>query len=151
MIPNVIVVNRIAIGRGEWFGTGLGGSIQKLFYLPHAGNDFLIAIVGEELGAVGIFTVLALFSVFLYRVFFISRRALRLGHRFSAFLAQGIGMLMAFQAAVHIGVNTGLLPTKGLTLPLMSYGGSSMLSCMAAVGLLFAVDRETRPRPGGRR
>ena len=141
----------IAIGRGEWFGTGLGGSIQKLFYLPHAGNDFLIAIVGEELGAVGIFTVLALFSVFLYRVFFISRRALRLGHRFSAFLAQGIGMLMAFQAAVHIGVNTGLLPTKGLTLPLMSYGGSSMLSCMAAVGLLFAVDRETRPRPGGRR
>ncbi len=141
----------IAIGRGEWFGTGLGGSIQKLFYLPHAGNDFLIAIVGEELGAVGIFTVLALFSVFLYRVFYISRRALRLGHRFSAFLAQGIGMLMAFQAAVHIGVNTGLLPTKGLTLPLMSYGGSSMLSCMAAVGLLFAVDRETRPRPGGRR
>ncbi len=141
----------IAIGRGEWFGAGLGGSIQKLFYLPHAGNDFLIAIIGEELGAMGIFTVLGLYSVFLYRVFYISRRALRLGQRFSAFLAQGIGMLMAFQAAVHIGVNTGLLPTKGLTLPLMSYGGSSMLSSMAAIGLLLAVDRQSRPQPGGRR
>jgi cell division protein FtsW len=141
----------IAIGRGEWFGTGLGASIQKLFYLPHAGNDFLIAIVGEELGAVGIFAVLGLFGLFLFRVFAISRRALKLGQRFPAFLAQGIGMLMALQASVHIGVNTGLLPTKGLTLPMMSYGGSSMLSTMAAIGLLLAVDRQSRPHPGGRR
>ncbi len=141
----------IAIGRGEWFGSGLGGSIQKLFYLPHAGNDFLIAIVGEELGAVGIFSVLALFALFLFRVFAIARRALKLGNRFSGFLAQGIGILVTLQAMVHIGVNTGLLPTKGLTLPLMSYGGSSMISSMAAVGLLLAIDRQNRPRLRGDR
>lgn len=141
----------IAIGRGEWFGSGLGGSIQKLFYLPHAGNDFLIAIVGEELGAAGIFSVLALFALFLFRVFAIARRALKLGNRFSGFLAQGIGILVTLQAMVHIGVNTGLLPTKGLTLPLMSYGGSSMLSSMAAVGLLLAIDRQNRPRLRGDR
>ncbi len=138
----------IAIARGEWFGTGLGASIQKLFYLPHAGNDFLIAIIGEELGAIGILTVLALFSILLWRVFAISRRALNSGLRFSGFLAQGIGMLLTIQAAVHIGVNTGLLPTKGLTLPMMSYGGSSILSSMAAIGLVLAVDKQTRARPG---
>ncbi len=141
----------IAIGRGEWFGTGLGSSIQKLFYLPHAGNDFLIAIIGEELGAVGIFGVLILFVLLLFRAFVISNRALNLGQRFSGFLAQGIGVLIALQAVVHIGVNTGLLPTKGLTLPLLSYGGSSMLSSMAAIGLLFAIDRQTQPQPRGRR
>jgi len=141
----------IAIGRGEWFGMGLGSSIQKLFYLPHAGNDFLIAIVGEELGAAGIFSVLALFALLLIRSFAISRRALLLGNRFSGFLAQGIGLLITLQAGVHIGVNTGLLPTKGLTLPMMSYGGSSMLSSMAAIGLLFAIDRQCRPQPRRRR
>lgn len=139
----------IAIGRGEWFGVGLGNSIQKLFYLPHAGNDFLIAIIGEELGAVGIFGVLTLFALFLFRAFAISRRAFQLGHRFSGFLAQGISLLFILQAGVHVGVNTGLLPTKGLTLPLMSYGGSSMLSSMVAVGLLFAVDRQSRLRRRG--
>ena len=137
----------IAIGRGEWFGTGLGSSIQKLFYLPHAGNDFLIAVIGEELGAAGIFCVLVLFALFVFRAFVISRRAHNLGHRFAGFLAQGIGVLISIQAIVHIGVNTGLLPTKGLTLPLMSYGGSSILCTMMAVGLLLAVDRQTRPRP----
>ena len=136
----------IAIGRGEWFGTGLGSSIQKLFYLPHAGNDFLIAIIGEELGAIGIFAVIILFVLLLFRSFSIGRRALQLGHRFPGFLAQGIGVIVALQAAVHIGVNTGLLPTKGLTLPMMSYGGSSMLSSLVAVGLLFAIDRQTRPQ-----
>lgn len=141
----------IAIGRGEWFGTGLGSSIQKLFYLPHAGNDFLIAIIGEELGATGIFTVLALFALLLFRAFSISRRALQLGQRFSGFLAQGIGLLLALQAGVHIGVNTGVLPTKGLTLPMMSYGGSSMLSSMAALGLLMAIDRQSRPQLRERR
>ena len=141
----------IAIGRGEWFGIGLGGSIQKLFYLPHAGNDFLIAVVGEELGAVGIFSVLGLFALFLFRVFAIARRALNLGQRFSGFLAQGIGILITLQAFVHIGVNTGLLPTKGLTLPMMSYGGSSMLSSLAAVGLLLAIDRHSRPQFRGNR
>ncbi len=138
----------IAIGRGEWFGVGLGSSIQKLFYLPHAGNDFLIAIIGEELGAVGIFAVLMLFALLLFRAFAISRRALQSGYRFSGFLAQGISLLFILQAGVHVGVNTGLLPTKGLTLPLMSYGGSSMLSSMLAVGLLFAIDRQSRQRQG---
>lgn len=137
----------IAIGRGEWFGIGLGNSIQKLFYLPHAGNDFLIAIIGEELGAVGILTVLSLYLLFVVRAFAVSRRALLLGQRFAGFVAQGVGILISFQAIVHIGVNTGLLPTKGLTLPLMSYGGSSMLSTMAAIGLLLAVDRQSRPQP----
>jgi cell division protein FtsW len=141
----------IAIGRGEWFGMGLGSSIQKLFYLPHAGNDFLVAIIGEELGAAGIFSVLALFALLLFRSFVISRRALLLGNRFSGFLAQGIGLLITLQAGVHIGVNTGLLPTKGLTLPMMSYGGSSMLSSMVAVGLLFAIDRQCRPQSRRRR
>ena len=136
----------IAIGRGEWFGAGLGSSIQKLFYLPHAGNDFLIAIVGEELGAIGIFSVLGLFLVFLFRTFSIARQALELGYRFQGFLAQGLGVLLVIQAAVHIGVNTGLLPTKGLTLPMMSYGGSSMLSSMVAIGLILAVNRQVRTR-----
>ena len=141
----------IAIGRGEWFGIGLGSSIQKLFYLPHAGNDFLVAVIGEELGAAGILSVLGLFILFLFRVFAIARRALNLGHRFSGFLAQGIGILITLQAFVHIGVNTGLLPTKGLTLPLMSYGGSSMLSSLVAVGLLMAIDRHSRPQMRGDR
>ena len=141
----------IAIGRGEWFGTGLGSSIQKLFYLPHAANDFLIAIIGEELGAVGIFSVLGLFLLLLLRTFAISRRALELGYRFPGFLAQGLGVLLAIQAAVHIGVNTGLLPTKGLTLPMMSYGGSSMLGSLTAIGLILAVDRQSRPSSRNRR
>ncbi len=148
----------IAIGRGEWFGAGLGSSIQKLFYLPHAGTDFLVAVIGEELGAAGIFAILMLFALLLWRAFAIARRAHYLGQRFGGFLAQGIGLLLALQAAIHIGVNTGLLPTKGLTLPLVSYGGSSMLSNMLAVGLLLAVDRRCRAdlgrrvqRPGGAR
>lgn len=137
----------IAIGRGEWFGIGLGSSIQKLFYLPHAGNDFLIAVVGEELGATGIFSVLILFGVLLWRSFAIASRALDQGHRFAGFLAQGIGLLLCLQAIIHISVNTGLLPTKGLTLPLMSYGGSSMLTSMLAIGMLLAIDRQCRPMP----
>lgn len=141
----------IAIGRGEWFGVGLGNSIQKLFYLPHASNDFLVAIIGEELGAAGIFGVLALFGLLLFRAFVISHKALQLGYRFSGFLAQGIGVFLALQAGIHIGVNIGLLPTKGLTLPMVSAGGSSILISMVAVGLLFAVDRQGRPLPGGRR
>ncbi len=134
----------IAIGRGEWFGAGLGNSIQKLFYLPHAGTDFLIAVIGEELGAVGIFAVLILYALLLWRAFLIAGRALDDGDHFAGLLAHGLGLLIALQAAIHIGVNTGLLPTKGLTLPLMSYGGSSMLCNMFAIGLLFSIDRHTR-------
>ena len=143
-----LVQSLIAIGRGEWFGTGLGSSIQKLSYLPHAGNDFLIAIIGEELGAIGIFCVLLLFAMLLFLALVIGQRALGQGYRFCGFLAQGTGVILALQAAVHTGVNTGLLPTKGLTLPLMSYGGSSLLSSMAAVGLLFATSRHTRLQSG---
>jgi len=134
----------IAVGRGEWFGAGLGNSIQKLFYLPHAETDFLAAVIAEELGAAGVFAVLALYALMLWRAFAIGWRARAQGHMFAAGLAQGIGVLFTLQAAVHVGVNTGRLPTKGLTLPLMSYGGSSLLCSMAAVGLLFAADRETR-------
>jgi len=143
-----LVQSLIAIGRGEWFGTGLGSSIQKLSYLPHAGNDFLIAIIGEELGAIGIFCVLSLFAVLLFLTLVIGQQALAQGHRFAGLLAQGTGVILALQAAVHTGVNTGLLPTKGLTLPLMSYGGSSLLSSMAAIGLLFAISRHTRLQSG---
>ncbi len=143
-----LVQSLIAIGRGEWFGTGLGSSIQKLSYLPHAGNDFLIAIIGEELGAIGIFCVLSLFATLLFLTLVIGQQAVAQGHRFSGLLAQGTGVIFALQAAVHTGVNTGLLPTKGLTLPLMSYGGSSLLSSMAAIGLLFAISRHTRLQSG---
>lgn len=141
----------IAVGRGEWFGSGLGASIQKLFYLPHAGTDFLVAVIAEELGAVGIFCVLILYVVLLWRAFVIGARALQQGEYFGGFLAQGIGLLLAVQAGIHIGVNIGILPTKGLTLPLMSYGGSSMLCAMAAVGILFSVDRRVRMGPDPRR
>ncbi len=146
-----LVQSLIAIGRGEWFGAGLGSSIQKLSYLPHAGNDFLIAIIGEELGAIGIFCVLSLFAALLFLALVIGQQALERGFWFSGLLAQGTGVILVFQAAVHTGVNTGLLPTKGLTLPLMSYGGSSLLSSMAAVGLLFAISRHTRLRSGAGR
>ncbi len=146
-----LVQSLIAIGRGGWFGTGLGGSIQKLSYLPHAGNDFLIAIIGEELGAIGIFCVLSLFAMLLFLALVIGQRALAQGYYFCGFLAQGTGFILALQAALHTGVNTGLLPTKGLVLPLMSYGGSSLLANMAAVGLLCAVSRRTRLQLGGGR
>ena len=139
----------IAIGRGEWLGAGLGNSIQKLRHLPHANTDFLVAVIGEELGAAGIFGVLILFAVLLWRAFVISERAFGCGERFAGLLAQGAGLLLAIQAAVHIGVNTGLLPTKGLTLPLVSYGGSSMLASMAAAGLLLAADRCARQAARG--
>ena len=136
----------IAFGRGEWMGVGLGASIQKLYYLPHASNDFLLAVVAEELGLIGVCMVVALFGIVLWRAFAIARRAERLGLFYAARLAEGMSLLLAVQAMINMGVNMGLLPTKGLTLPLMSYGGSSMLATSFALGLLFAVDRATQPR-----
>jgi cell division protein FtsW len=133
----------IAIGSGSWFGVGLGGSVQKLFYLPEAHNDFLFAVLAEELGLVGIAVVLALFGVFLWRSFAIARAAEAAGQSFGAYVAYGVGVWISLQAFVNMGVNMGLLPTKGLTLPFMSYGGSSMLVSCAAVGLLLRVHRET--------
>lgn len=136
----------IAIGRGEIFGVGLGASIQKLYYLPHANNDFILAVIGEELGLLGIVLVIALFALLLHRALLIARSAELVGRIFEARLAQGIGFLLVFQAMINIGVNLGVLPTKGLTLPFISYGGSSMLVCCVAMGLLFAVNRQTQMR-----
>ncbi len=133
----------IALGRGEWLGVGLGGSIQKLFYLPEAHTDFLFSVIGEELGLLGVVTVIILFAVLVWRAFLIGAHAEVKGRPFAAFLAYGLGIWFGLQAFVNIGVNMGLLPTKGLTLPLMSYGGSSMVVMGAALGLLFRVQRET--------
>lgn len=141
----------IAFGRGEGFGVGLGVSIQKLSYLPHASNDFILAVIAEELGFVGVLAVMALFGALLWRTFQISRRAERSGQLFAARLAQGLGLLLVLQAMVNMGVNMGVLPTKGLTLPLMSYGGSSLLASCLAIGLLLIVERESRPRAGSSR
>lgn len=149
----------IAFGRGEWFGVGLGGSIQKLFYLPEAHTDFVFAVLAEELGLFGGLVVVGLFVMLVWRAFVIAREAQYYGQFFAAYLAYGIALWIAMQAFINLGVNMGLLPTKGLTLPLMSYGGSSMLATCIAVGLLLRVDIETRiarrestslPHGGGR-
>lgn len=139
----------IAFGRGEWFGVGLGASVQKLYYLPAAHTDFLFAVTAEEFGLLGVITVLVLFGIVIIRAFVISKEAERSGLLYSARLAQGIGLLIGIQAMINMGVNMGLLPTKGLTLPFMSYGGSSMIISLIAVGLLFMVERETRRHAWG--
>lgn len=136
----------IAVGRGEIFGVGLGASIQKLYYLPHANNDFILAVIGEELGLVGIVLVIGLYALLLQRALKISRTAELIGKVYASRLAQGVGFLIVFQAVINIGVNLGVLPTKGLTLPFISYGGSSMFVCCIAMGLLFGVDRQNRIR-----
>lgn len=134
----------IAFGRGEWSGVGLGASVQKLFYLPAAHTDFLLAIVAEELGVLGVLAVIALFAIFVARAFMIAKQAERAGAMYGARLAQGIGLLIGMQAMVNMGVNMGVLPTKGLTLPFMSYGGSSVLVCCALAGMLLRIERDTR-------
>ena len=134
----------IAIGRGELFGVGLGESVQKLFYLPEAHTDFLFAVLAEELGLMGILTIIALFTILVWRAFHIGQRAERLGKKFSAWLAYGIGLWFGIQSLFNMGVNMGVLPTKGLTLPLMSYGGSSVVVMCMTLALLLRVDTETR-------
>lgn len=143
-----LVQGLIALGRGEWFGVGLGASVQKLYFLPHAQNDFLLAVIGEELGFIGVCAVIALFGVLLWRGFAISRAAERTGQLFAARLAQGLVLLLVVQAMIHIGVNLGSLPTKGLTLPFMSFGGSSLITSCIAAGILLAIERSARPTPG---
>jgi len=134
----------IAFGRGEWFGVGLGGSVEKLFYLPEAHTDFLMAVIAEELGLVGVLAVIALFGLVVMRAFRIGRDAAFLERNFSALVAQGIGVWIGAQAMINIGVNMGVLPTKGLTLPFMSFGGSGIvLNCVAAA-VLLRVDYESR-------
>lgn len=134
----------IAIGRGEWFGVGLGGSVQKLFYLPEAHTDFLFAVFAEELGLVGVAGLIGLYGYVVWRAFAIGTRSLRYGLPFGGYLAYGIGLWFGLQAFVNIGVNMGLLPTKGLTLPLMSYGGSSLVTSMLAMALLLRAGMELR-------
>lgn len=134
----------IAFGRGGWFGVGLGESIQKLFYLPEAHTDFLFAVLTEELGLIGGLFVILLFSLLVWRALTIGYRCFKMGQRFSAYLAYGIGLNIALQVMINIGVNTGVLPTKGLTLPLMSYGGSSLLITCTMLALLLRIDYEYR-------
>ncbi len=132
----------IAIGRGEWFGVGLGASVQKLFYLPEAHNDFLFAVLAEELGLVGVVLTLGLFLALAWRVFNLARRANDAGMKFHSYLAAGFALWLLVQAFVNIGVNMGVLPTKGLTLPLMSYGRSSLIVALAWLGLIMRVHHE---------
>ncbi len=134
----------IAIGSGGWSGTGLGGSVQKLFYLPEAHTDFVFAIMAEELGLMGVVLVIGLFSALFIRAFMIARIAEKQGNLFSSYLAYGIGIWLGLQAFINIGVNMGVLPTKGITLPLMSYGGSSLIVCCSAIGLLLRIAYESK-------
>jgi cell division protein FtsW len=132
----------IAIGRGEWFGVGLGNSVQKLTYLPEAHTDFLFAILAEELGLVGVIIVVGLFAFIVLRAFAIAIRTEKLGLHYAAYLAYGIGLALGLQAGINVGVNMGLLPTKGLTLPLMSYGGTSLIIACLMLALLLRIDHE---------
>jgi cell division protein FtsW len=139
-----LVQSLIAIGRGEWLGVGLGSSVQKLFYLPEAHTDFVFAVLAEEFGFVGVFVVVALFALLVGRALEIARRAAAADLAFQSYLAASIGIWLGLQAFVNIGVNMGLLPTKGLTLPLLSYGGSSMLVTLGVMGLLLRINHEVQ-------
>lgn len=134
----------IAFGRGEWFGVGLGGSVEKLFYLPEAHTDFLLAVIAEELGFVGVAAVIAMFLLLTWRAFAIGRRASKLERPYAALVAQGIAVWIGAQTFINMGVNMGLLPTKGLTLPLLSFGGSGIVANCIAIALLLRVDWENR-------
>jgi len=134
----------IAFGRGEWSGVGLGASIEKLFYLPEAHTDFLLAVIAEELGFIGVSAVILLFAWLIIRAFAIGRQAVMLDRLFSALVAQGIAAWLGIQAMINIGVNMGVLPTKGLTLPLMSYGGSGVVVNCVAIAMLLRIDWENR-------
>jgi cell division protein FtsW len=134
----------IAFGRGELLGVGLGASVEKLFYLPEAHTDFLLAVIGEELGFCGVALVVGLFGFLTVRAFAIGSQAAKLERYFGALVAQGIGIWLGVQAVINMGVNLGLLPTKGLTLPFLSFGGSGLLANCAALAMLLRIDRESR-------
>jgi cell division protein FtsW len=134
----------IAFGRGEWLGVGLGSSVEKLLYLPEAHTDFLLAVIAEELGFVGVFTVIALFAWLLFRAYAIGRQAARLDRPFAALVAHGIGVWIGVQTFINMGVNMGVLPTKGLTLPLLSFGGSGIVANCIAIAILLRIDWENR-------
>ncbi|MDN5925053.1 MAG: FtsW/RodA/SpoVE family cell cycle protein, partial [Xanthomonadales bacterium] len=132
----------IAIGRGEWFGVGLGASVQKLFYLPEAHTDFILAVIAEELGFVGLIAVFAMYALLVGRALAIGFKGVALGQRYPAYVAFGIALCIGLQALVSAGVNLGVLPTKGLTLPLISSGGSSVLMTCAMLGVLLRASYE---------
>jgi cell division protein FtsW len=134
----------IALGRGEWLGVGLGASVEKLLYLPEAHTDFLLAVIGEELGFAGVVAVIALFTWLVLRALAIGRQAVSLERPYSALVAQGIGLWIGAQTLINMGVNLGVLPTKGLTLPLMSFGGTGMLVNCMALAILLRIDWESR-------
>ncbi|WP_419603281.1 putative lipid II flippase FtsW [Thiolapillus sp.] len=142
----------IAFGRGEWTGVGLGNGIQKQFYLPEAHTDFIMAVIGEEFGLVGTLTVIALFSIVVWRAFSIGAAAEAMQRRFAAYVAYGIGLWLGLQAFINVGVNVGMLPTKGLTLPFVSYGSNSMIIGCVAIAVLLRIHWENRTGkdgPGG--
>ena len=146
-----LVHSLMAFGRGEWFGVGLGGSVEKLHYLPEAHMDFILAVIGEELGFVGVCVVILLFYWIVRRAFLIGRTALQLDRSFAGLCAKGIAIWIGWQAFINMGVNLGLLPTKGLTLPLVSYGGSAILMNAVAFAVLLKIDYENRIlRRGGK-
>ncbi|MBP8840545.1 MAG: putative lipid II flippase FtsW, partial [Giesbergeria sp.] len=134
----------IAIGRGEVFGVGLGGSVEKLHWLPEAHTDFMVAVIGEEFGLMGVLTLLLLFLWMTRRIMHIGRQAIALDRVFAGLVAQGVAIWMGFQAFINVGVNLGALPTKGLTLPLMSFGGSAILMNMVALAVVFRIDYENK-------
>ena len=134
----------IAFGRGEWLGVGLGASVEKLFYLPEAHTDFLLAVIAEELGFAGVAAVITLFLFLVHRAFAVGRQAASLERYYAALVAQGIGVWLAVQAFINMGVNMGLLPTKGLTLPLLSFGGTGIVVNCMAVAVLLRIDFENR-------
>jgi cell division protein FtsW len=142
----------IAIGRGEIFGVGLGGSVEKLHWLPEAHTDFLLAVIGEEFGLIGVVAVIAAFLWMTRRIMHIGRQAIALDRVFAGLVAQGVGIWIGFQAFINMGVNLGALPTKGLTLPLMSYGGSAILMNLVAIAVVLRIDYENKVlMRGGRR
>jgi cell division protein FtsW len=134
----------IAFGRGEFLGVGLGASVEKLFYLPEAHTDFLLAVIAEELGFAGVLAVIVLFGLVIQRAFVIGRQSVALERLYPALVAQGVGIWIGVQGFINMGVNMGLLPTKGLTLPLMSFGGSGILANCVALSILLRVDWENR-------
>ncbi len=141
----------IALGRGEWFGVGLGASVEKLHYLPEAHTDFIVAVIGEELGFVGVAGLIIAFAFVIWRGFDIGRQAIAMERTFSGLVAQGVALWFGVQAFINIGVCIGLLPTKGLTLPMVSYGGTGIVMNIVAVALMLRVDHENRNMMKGKR
>ncbi len=141
-----LVQSLVSFGRGEIFGVGIGNGIQKLFYVPEGHTDFIFSIVGEELGLVGVLTIIVLYSLLVWKGFNIARMAENQGQHFSAYTAYGISIWIGYQAFINMGVNMGVLPTKGITLPLMSYGGGSMIIVCMAIAIVFRVQLEAQAR-----